>query len=63
VVWEALIADYNKVLGETSTRSGVRGALKSIFDPLAAALLLITLSPVLGVIALMLRLRTLTSME
>jgi lipopolysaccharide/colanic/teichoic acid biosynthesis glycosyltransferase len=56
-VWEALIADYNRVLRQTSLQSGVRGLVKSAFDRLAAALLLILISPLLAVIALLVRMK------
>jgi lipopolysaccharide/colanic/teichoic acid biosynthesis glycosyltransferase len=52
-VWEALIADYNRVLRETPLQSGIRGVVKSIFDRLGAALLLIMVSPVMAVVALL----------
>jgi lipopolysaccharide/colanic/teichoic acid biosynthesis glycosyltransferase len=55
VVWEALIADYNRILQETCLQQGIRGLLKSVCDRLAAALLLILLSPLLAVIALLVR--------
>jgi sugar transferase EpsL len=55
VVWEALIADYNKVLQEICLQQGIRGLVKSACDRLAAALLLILLSPLVVVIALLVR--------
>jgi lipopolysaccharide/colanic/teichoic acid biosynthesis glycosyltransferase len=57
VVWDALIADYNRVLQKTLLQSGIRGAMKSILDRLASALLLLLVSPLLAVIALLIRLR------
>jgi lipopolysaccharide/colanic/teichoic acid biosynthesis glycosyltransferase len=55
VVWDALIADYNRVLQETLLQAGARGILKSILDRTSAALLLLLLSPFLAVIALLVR--------
>jgi lipopolysaccharide/colanic/teichoic acid biosynthesis glycosyltransferase len=55
LIWEALIADYNKLLRETSMQSGFRALVKSVLDRLGAALLLIVASPVIAVVALLVR--------
>jgi lipopolysaccharide/colanic/teichoic acid biosynthesis glycosyltransferase/glycosyltransferase involved in cell wall biosynthesis len=57
LVWEALIADYNRVLRETGLQSGLGGVLKSVSDRLGAAFLLILVSPVLAIVALLVRWR------
>lgn len=58
LVWDALIADYKKVVRETVTSRGFRGTIKAAMDPIAAGLLLILFSPVLAVLGLLLQLQT-----
>jgi len=56
IVWEALMADYHRVLQSTLLQAGFRGKLKSALDRSAALLLLVIVSPVLAATALLIRL-------
>jgi sugar transferase EpsL len=55
VVWDATIADYNRILQKTPLQAGARSMLKSILDRTSAALLLLLLWPFLAVLWLLVR--------
>jgi lipopolysaccharide/colanic/teichoic acid biosynthesis glycosyltransferase len=58
--WNELVQDYRRILQQPArsrAQSGPRGLLKGLFDRVAAAILLTLLSPVLGAIALLVKIK------